>query len=130
VPVVRWAGGIGAAVFLVFGAWALADPESFFDEVATFEPYNQHFIQDIGAFQIGLGSVLLLALLVPGQDALAVALLGTGAGSAVHVVTHIIGRDLGGRPESDIPMFVALTLLLLVPGALRWRATEAARRSQ
>jgi hypothetical protein len=48
-------------VFLVFGAWAFADPESFFDEVATFEPYNQHLIQDVGAFQIGLGAVLLIA---------------------------------------------------------------------
>jgi len=124
---VRWAGGVGAAVFLVFGLWAFADPESFFEEVATFEPYNQHFIQDIGAFQIGLGAVLLLAVLVPGQDALAVGLLGTGAGSAVHVVSHIIGNDLGGRPESDIPIFIALTLVLLVPGALRWRA--AGRRS-
>jgi hypothetical protein len=117
---------VGAAVFLVFGVWAFADPESFFDEVATFEPYNQHFIQDIGAFQIGLGAVLLLAVLVPGQDALAVGLLGTGAGSAVHVVSHIIGNDLGGRPESDIPIFIALTLVLLVPGVLRWRAGVSA----
>ena len=122
----RWAGGVGAAVFLVAGVWAFADPESFFDEVATFEPYNQHLIQDIGAFQIGLGAVLLLAVLVPGQDALAVALLGTGTGSAVHVVSHIIGNDLGGRPESDIPVFVVLTLVLLVPGALRWRAGVSA----
>ena len=128
-PIVRWAGWVGAAVFLVAGVWAFADPESFFDQVATFEPYNQHLIQDIGALQIGLGAVLLLALLVPGQDALAVALLGTGAGSAVHVVSHIIGRDLGGEPESDIPIFVALTLVLLVPGALRWRAvgTDSSR---
>jgi hypothetical protein len=39
----------------------MVDPRSFFTALAAFEPYNQHFIQDIGAFQIGLGAVLLLA---------------------------------------------------------------------
>jgi hypothetical protein len=120
----RGLAGAGGAAFLVFGVWAFADPESFFDQVATFEPYNQHFLQDIGAFQIGLGAILLLAVLVPGQDVLAVALLGAGAGSAVHVVSHIIGRDLGGRPEADIPVFIIQSLLLLVPGVIRWRAVR------
>lgn len=36
-------------------------PNPFFEQLAWFEPYNQHFIQDIGAFQIGLGVVLLIA---------------------------------------------------------------------
>ena len=124
----RWAravAGGGAAVFVAFGLWAFADPESFFDQVATFEPYNQHLVQDIGAFQIGLGAVLLLAAVVPRPDALAVALLGTGIGSAVHVASHAIGHDLGGTPEVDIPVFTVLTLVLLVPGLLRWFAVGA-----
>jgi hypothetical protein len=58
---------------------------------------------------------------------MAVGLLGVGAGSAVHVVSHIIGHDLGGRPETDIPLFIALTLLLVVPGLVRWRATSGWR---
>src|SRR5215218_4193641 len=116
----RAVGGVGAASFLAFGLWAFADPESFFEQVATFEPYNQHLVQDIGAFQVGLGAVLLLAVLAPGQDALAVALVGTGIGSAVHVASHAIGHDLGGTPEVDIPVFTVLTLALLVPGLLRW----------
>ena len=51
--VVAWIGGIS---FAALGAWALIVPRSFFDAVARFEPYNQHFLQDIGAFQIGAGS--------------------------------------------------------------------------
>ena len=51
-------GGIG---FVAPGVWAMVDPRSFFTALAAFEPYNQHVIQDIGAFQIGLGAVLLLA---------------------------------------------------------------------
>jgi hypothetical protein len=47
--------------FAVVGVWAMVDPRSFFDKLATFQPYNQHLLQDLGAFQVGLGVVLLLA---------------------------------------------------------------------
>ena len=114
------AGGVG---FLLFGLWAMVAPRSFFDQLARFEPYNQHFIQDIGSFQIGLGAVLLLAWLRPGLDVLTVALIGTGAGAAAHAVSHLIGRDLGGRPASDIPLFTGIALTLLVAGAARARAS-------
>ena len=96
-------------------------PESFFDAAAPFEPYNQHFVQDTGAFQLGLGAVLLLATISAGADALAVGLLGVGAGSAAHVISHLVGLELGGTPARDIPLFTVLTLLLVAAGLLRWR---------
>lgn len=112
---------VGGIFLLAFGAWAMVGPESFFDSVAVFEPYNQHFVQDIGAFQIGLGAVLLLA--VGGRrDALAVGLVGVGLGSAAHTISHIIGTDLGGTPAVDIPLFSVLSALLLAGGLMRWRA--------
>jgi hypothetical protein len=116
-----WVAVVGAAGFLGLGLWAMVDPESFFDQIATFEPYNQHFVQDIGAFNIGLGAVLLLALLPDRPDALAVALVGTGIGAGAHVVSHLVGHDLGGRPESDIPLFTATAVLLLAAGLVQWR---------
>ena len=42
--------------FVALGGWAMVDPRSFFAALAAFEPYNQHFLQDIGAFQVGLGA--------------------------------------------------------------------------
>jgi len=93
---------VGALFFLGSGLWAMVGPESFFDAAAPFEPYSQHFIQDIGAFMIGLGAVLALAAAVRRVDGLIVALLGAGAGSTTHVVSHIVGHDLGGNPEVDI----------------------------
>ena len=110
---------VGGVSFLAAGLWAMAGPESFFETVATFEPYNQHFVQDIGAFQIGLGAVLLAA--TGRGDALAVGLVGVGIGSAAHTVSHVIGRDLGGRPELDIPFTALTSLLLLAAGLWRWR---------
>lgn len=113
---------VGGLLFLLPGLWAMVAPESFFDSVAKFEPYNQHLIQDIGAFQIGLGAVLLLAGLVRGIDGLAAALLGVGTGSAAHVVSHLVGHDLGGKPETDIPLFAVVTVLLVAAGLTRARA--------
>jgi hypothetical protein len=119
---------LGGLSFVALGVWAMIDPRSFFDALARFEPYNQHFLQDIGAFQVGLGAVLLLAA-VPGRtDSLAVALVGVGVGAALHTVSHIIGRDLGGNPQTDIPTFAAMAVLLLAAGAFRWRRERKSAR--
>ncbi len=117
----RVAAAIGAVAFLPFGAWAMVAPRSFFDAVATFHPYNQHLVQDIGAFQLGLGVVLLIAALRPTTDALGVALVGCGIGAAAHVVSHVIGHDLGGKPATDIPTFTLVAVILLAAGARRLR---------
>ena len=114
-------GGVG---FLALGVWAMIDPRSFFAALATFEPYNQHFLQDVGAFQIGLGVVLLLAAVPVRADGLTVALVGVGVGAAFHAVSHVVGRDLGGTPERDIPAFAGMAVLLLAAGAFRWRHTR------
>ena len=117
----RVVAGLGAVFFVVSGLWAMIDPRSFFDAVATFDPYNQHLIQDIGAFQIGLGAVLVLAVAFERAGALPVGLVGVGLGSAAHVVSHAVGTDLGGTPATDIPFFTVMTGLLLTAGLLHWR---------
>lgn len=106
----------------------MIDPRSFFEAVATFEPYNQHFLQDIGAFQIGLGAVLLLAGLSASPDGLTVALVGVGVAAALHAASHVVGRELGGTPERDIPVFATMAVALLAAGALRWNHVRAATR--
>ena len=118
-------GGVG---FIALGVWAMVDPRSFFEALATFEPYNQHFVQDIGAFQVGLGMVLLLAGVPVRADGLTVALVGVGVGAALHTVSHIVGRDLGGTPERDIPLFAGMAVLLLAAGGFRWRHTRGSVR--
>lgn len=112
---------IAALAFLPAGIWAMLSPRSFFDQLATFEPYNQHFIQDLGAFQIGIGAVLAFAAARPAMRALPVALLGSGVGAAAHTVSHLIGRNLGGRPSSDIPLFTVTAVVLLVAGWASYR---------
>ncbi|HEV2108580.1 MAG TPA: hypothetical protein VGR16_09995 [Thermomicrobiales bacterium] len=119
------AGGI---FFVALGVWAMIEPRSFFDTVATFEPYNRHFLQDIGAFQVGLGAVLLLAVVPASLSGLTVALIGVGVGAALHTVSHIAGHDLGGTPETDIPFFALVAVLLLAAGGYRWRRESGSAR--
>ncbi len=123
--VVAIVGGVGS---VALGVWAMVDPQSFFEAVARFEPYNQHFLQDVGAFQVGLGVVLLLAGLSVSADGLTVALVGVGVAAALHVVSHVVGRDLGGAPERDIPVFAAMAVTLLAAGGLRWRHVRGSTR--
>ncbi|HVR31099.1 MAG TPA: hypothetical protein VMS74_00140 [Acidimicrobiia bacterium] len=118
-----------AVIFLSFGLWAMVAPRAFFDAIAVFEPYNQHFIQDIGAFQIGLGAVLGLAWATGGADAIAVGSVGAGVGSLAHGVSHVIGADLGGNPGVDIPTFLVLGLTLVAAGVWRWRERSPADRT-
>lgn len=110
---------VGGVMFLGFGLWALASPQSFFDQLAAFEPYNRHFVQDIGAFQIGIGVALLAAGFLP--DGLLVGLVGGVSGSAAHTVSHLLGTDLGGTPAVDIPTFSVITVLLALAAGVRWR---------
>lgn len=99
---------VGAS-FATQGLWAFLSPRSFFDVLATFEPYNAHFLRDIGAGMLGVGTAGVVAALRP--RALVAGLAGLTAFQAVHVLAHVIDRDRGGNPGLDIPMFAILAVL-------------------
>lgn len=115
---------LAAGFNLVFGVWAFVAPASFFDNIAMFPPYNEHLLHDVGAFQVGLGAVLALA--VVGWPALAATLGGVAAGSVLHAVAHVIDRDQGGR-DSD-PIGLALVAAVLVVAAVLARPRSGDRR--
>jgi hypothetical protein len=106
----------GLFTFL-FGVWALVDPQSFYDEIATFEPYNKHFLHDVGAFQMGLGACLLFALIWRGDAILAV-LGGAAVGAVAHEIAHIADEDLGGR--SSDPWTLGIIAIVLT-ATFAWR---------
>jgi PPOX class probable F420-dependent enzyme len=74
------------------GVWCLSDPRSF-AQFAGF-PAHEHFVHDVGAFQVGLGVLLLLALIW--SDALVTVLAGYIVANTVHTVNHTVDLDLGG----------------------------------
>jgi hypothetical protein len=52
---------ICAASMLLLGVWAFLAPASF-SQFIDYPPYNRHLIHDAGAFQLGIGTAVLLAL--------------------------------------------------------------------
>lgn len=74
------------------GIWCLIEPNSFADAVGF--DAHRHFLHDVGAFQLGLGVILLLALIW--ADALATALAGFIVANTVHTVNHVVDLDVGG----------------------------------
>ncbi|MQA62107.1 MAG: hypothetical protein GEU86_11525 [Actinophytocola sp.] len=81
-----------AGFTLATGFWALFAPRSF-AVMANFPPH-EHFLHDIGVFQIGIGVTVLLAVIWP--DALHTVLAGFFVANTVHTVNHFVDAQLGG----------------------------------
>src|SRR5262245_5085337 len=107
---------LAGAAMLATGIWCLAAPHSFAEAVKF--PYAEHFLHDLGAFQVGIGVTLLLA--VVWSDALALALAGFLVANTVHAVNHAVDLDLGGR-ASDPWLLGLVSVLIAAALALRLR---------
>ncbi|MGK5738557.1 PPOX class F420-dependent oxidoreductase [Micromonospora sp. URMC 103] len=101
---------------VVVGVWAMGAPASFADSV-NFPP-SEHFVHDVGAFQLGIGVSLLLATVW--ADGFTVALGGYLVGSVTHTVGHVVDRDLGGGTGQTVIIGVS-SLLAAVALVERWR---------
>jgi hypothetical protein len=116
-------GGVLAAQ----GVWAFFAPRSFYDALATFEPFNAHFIRDIGSFQMGIGVAGIVGALR--TRAVVVGLAALSVFQVVHVISHVVDRDAGGRPGFDIPALGALAALTVVALVMAIRQDPDASRS-
>ena len=102
---------IAAVQFLIFGVWAFGWPHSFYLSIARFPPFSKHLVHDAGAFQVGIGATMLLALFWK-HDALLTVLAGGSVAAVMHAISHVTDRHLGGR--SSDPYTVGLLAVLLV----------------
>lgn len=108
-------------VVTAFGAWPFLFPRSFYDNIATYPPYNEHFLHDAGAFLMGLGVALLAA--ARWRDGLTVALTANAAAAVLHAIGHIGDRDLGGK-ASDPWVLSLVAILFAVPALKRMRGSS------
>jgi hypothetical protein len=108
-------------LFVALGLWALFSPHAFFSGIAHYPPYNKHLFHDVGAFQIGIGTTMLLALFR--RDALGVVLLGTSVGTVLHAISHIIDRNLGGKSSDPITISL-IGVAVLVATALHFSVRQ------
>lgn len=82
---------------LVTGLWAIFAPASWYSDYghgvappSAFGHYNEHFVQDLGSGYLGIGAVLLMAVLSPRRESVQVALIGFLVFSVPHFVVHLV----------------------------------------
>jgi PPOX class probable F420-dependent enzyme len=98
------------------GVWCLAAPYSFAQSVGF--PAHEHFVHDLGAFQVGFGIALLLALIW--SDAMATVLAGYIVANTLHTANHIVDLDLGGSALQAWALGAA-SVTLIIAFVLRLR---------
>jgi PPOX class probable F420-dependent enzyme len=108
---------LAGIVTLAAGLWAFLAPRSFAEAVRF--PYARHFVHDTGAFQVGIGATLLLAL--AWRDGLALALAGFLVGNSVHALSHVADLALGGGGWEPW-VLAAVSVVVAVALGLRLRA--------
>ena len=118
-PSVTVAVLVSGIVSLATGLWAFFAPESFAAFVAF--PYNRHLLHDVGAFQIGIGATLLFAL--RWADSIMVVLAGYVVGTAFHLISHVIDREIGGH-STDVPGIAILGIIGLAGMVARARSKQ------
>lgn len=113
------------AANVVFGLWSLLAPGNFAAFIA-FPPYNEHLLHDVGAFQIGSGAGLLLAL--AWDDAVGVTLAGFVVAGSIHTANHALDHHLGGHPGDPwgLGALTVPAVLGLIAHARRKRSTRHA----
>jgi PPOX class probable F420-dependent enzyme len=114
-----------AGLFMTAAGMAALLALGWFADTAGF-PRHPHFVHDAGAFQLGIGATLLLA--VAWRDGLALALAGFLVANTTHAINHAVDLDLGGR-AGDAWGLAALSLLTGVAlvvrlGQLGWVVGE------
>ncbi|MER7079271.1 hypothetical protein [Saccharopolyspora kobensis] len=118
------ATAVSALTMLVFGAWMRIDPPSF-AEFAQF-PNHTHFLHDAGVFQIGIGLMMLSALVW--RDVLSIALGGFIVTNTLHAINHATDLELGGSPDTWWQL--GLVSLLALAGLVAHRRQLKAVRTR
>jgi hypothetical protein len=108
---------------MFFGMWGLVWPHA----AAEFVKFDVsvgdgvHFVRDGGALSVGMGTALLLALIW--RDPVTTVLAGSLVFNTIHVVNHVVDRDIGGL-DSDPWILGGLSMLIAFALVIRWRQRQ------
>jgi hypothetical protein len=108
------AGALGIVNALTGGLLLLA-PAWFYANLATYPPYNRHFLGDAGAFIFALGLGLLFAARDPARhrSLIGIAALGTAVHAANHLYDDVIVERLATSHWLTASLPIAVTALAL-----------------
>jgi hypothetical protein len=119
-PLVLLAGGY----HLVLGFFMAVTPHGFYDVVASYPPYNEHFVRDIATFYLALGATLVVAAARRSWQVplLVFALVQYG----LHTVNHIV--DIGDTEPGWLGPMNAVSIAVV--GVALWGLLRTASRAQ
>jgi lysylphosphatidylglycerol synthetase-like protein (DUF2156 family) len=118
---------LAGAYHLALGAVMVLAPRTFFDDLATYGAYNDHYIRDVATFYLALGAVLLVAV---ARTSWQVPLL---AFAAVQYVFHVLNHlwDVGDTepawigPANLVSLaLIAVVLLWMLRGTRQPQTTD------
>ena len=126
---VRVALAILALIGLQVGLWAAFAPQSFYDDfpgagriwVAVDGPYNEHLVRDVGALNLALAVVAVVAFVTLSRAAVLAAGGAWLAYGLPHLVYHL--RHLEPLESADaVAVPVSLAASALLAAAVLWTA--------
>ena len=98
---------ITGGVSLLTGVWLFLAPGSFYDVIATYPPRNDHFLRDIGSFNVALGAAAVYGARRATWRAPMLAILALQYG--LHTISHVINID-----DTDPAALGAVSFALLL----------------
>lgn len=109
--------GFFGVMHLATGLALLFAPLWFFQNIGTFAPFNRHYAGDLGAFEVGIGAGLLLAVRDPARHRLMIG--AAAAANLVHALNHAYDALISHAPLSywladTAPLLLLALLLVLV----------------
>ena len=114
---------VGGAYHLVLGGWMMLAPRSFYDALASFPPFNDHFLRDSGAFFLAIGAGFVIAAArAPWQGPV---LTITVVWYALHVGSHVV--DVADTDPGWHGPATLISLAALLAG-FAWLLSETGRR--
>jgi hypothetical protein len=123
--VVRIALALLAIVGLQVGLWAAFAPQSFYDDfpgagriwVSVDGPYNQHLVRDVGALNLALAVVAVVAFVTLSRAAVLAAggaWLAYGVPHLIYHLRHLEPLDTADQVAVPLSLFLSVVLGALV----------------
>jgi hypothetical protein len=126
---------------LTVGLWALLVPRSFYDDfplpgrawVSTLGPYNEHLVRDVGALNLALGVLLVVAAVLLERRLVQISLVAYLAYAVPHFIFHAstghalpLGDNIANLITLGLAVLLPLVLLALVgrPGGRQTSTME------